>query len=162
MQNKLIIPTMAAILILMTTAAFAQTDPVPGTGNGNGVCGFLDEDGDGFNDLAPDADGDGIPNGLDPDFVKPQDGTGQQFGHQQNETKGWGRYFQLMNELATHVQAANGPGGSGSGGFGPGDGSGLGTGPADGSGFGPGDGSGDCNEDGGTLANRGNRRGGGK
>lgn len=30
---------------------------------------FIDLDGDGFNDFAPDADGDGIPNGLDPDFV---------------------------------------------------------------------------------------------
>lgn len=27
-----------------------------------------------------DADGDGIPNGLDPDFVKPKDGSGQKFG----------------------------------------------------------------------------------
>jgi hypothetical protein len=30
---------------------------------------FVDEDGDGFNDLAPDADGDGIPNDLDPDYI---------------------------------------------------------------------------------------------
>ena len=29
---------------------------------------FIDEDGDGYNDNAPDHDGDGIPNGLDPDF----------------------------------------------------------------------------------------------
>ena len=29
---------------------------------------FRDEDGDGFNDNAPDHDGDGIPNGLDPDW----------------------------------------------------------------------------------------------
>ena len=29
---------------------------------------FVDEDGDGFNDNAPDHDGDGIPNGLDPDY----------------------------------------------------------------------------------------------
>jgi hypothetical protein len=33
--------------------------------------GFVDEDGDGFNDNAPDLDGDGIPNGQDPDY----DGT---------------------------------------------------------------------------------------
>ena len=31
---------------------------------------FVDEDGDGYNDLAPDHDGDGIPNGLDPDWRK--------------------------------------------------------------------------------------------
>jgi len=29
---------------------------------------FIDENGDGFNDNAPDHDGDGIPNGLDPDY----------------------------------------------------------------------------------------------
>ena len=32
---------------------------------------FVDEDGDGFNDNAPDHDGDGIPNGLDPDYKRP-------------------------------------------------------------------------------------------
>jgi len=32
---------------------------------------FIDEDGDGFNDNAPDHDGDGIPNGLDPDYKGP-------------------------------------------------------------------------------------------
>ena len=31
---------------------------------------FIDEDGDGYNDNAPDHDGDGIPNGLDPDWNK--------------------------------------------------------------------------------------------
>ena len=31
---------------------------------------FIDLDGDGFNDNAPDHDGDGIPNGLDPDWQK--------------------------------------------------------------------------------------------
>ncbi len=34
---------------------------------------FVDLDGDGFNDLAPDDDGDGIPNRIDPDFTGPQD-----------------------------------------------------------------------------------------
>ncbi len=32
--------------------------------------GFVDLDGDGYNDNAPDHDGDGIPNGLDPDYRK--------------------------------------------------------------------------------------------
>lgn len=31
---------------------------------------FIDEDGDGYNDNAPDHDGDGIPNGLDADWQK--------------------------------------------------------------------------------------------
>lgn len=30
---------------------------------------FVDKNGDGYNDNAPDHDGDGIPNGLDPDFL---------------------------------------------------------------------------------------------
>jgi hypothetical protein len=34
------------------------------------VQNFVDEDGDGYNDNAPDHDGDGIPNGLDPDWKK--------------------------------------------------------------------------------------------
>ena len=36
---------------------------------------FVDEDGDGYNDNAPDHDGDGIPNGLDPDYQ----GRGKKF-----------------------------------------------------------------------------------
>lgn len=31
---------------------------------------FVDSDGDGYNDNAPDHDGDGIPNGLDSDYIK--------------------------------------------------------------------------------------------
>jgi len=54
--------------------------------------GFIDEDGDGINDRFQDADGDGIQNCLDPDWVKPEDGTGFQFGKagQGNGRKGLG------------------------------------------------------------------------
>ncbi len=37
---------------------------------------FVDENGDGINDNAPDADGDGIPNGQDPDYVGSQKRAG--------------------------------------------------------------------------------------
>lgn len=37
---------------------------------------FVDENGDGICDLARDHDNDGIPNRQDPDWSKPQDGTG--------------------------------------------------------------------------------------
>ncbi|GAB4289246.1 MAG: hypothetical protein Kow0098_07080 [Ignavibacteriaceae bacterium] len=37
---------------------------------------FVDENGDGFNDNAPDTDGDGIPNGRDEDFTGPQNRKG--------------------------------------------------------------------------------------
>ena len=44
--------------------------------------GFVDENGDGINDLARDHDGDGVPNGQDPDWVKnKRDGTGNQDGN---------------------------------------------------------------------------------
>lgn len=33
---------------------------------------FVDKDGDGYNDNAPDHDGDGIPNGLDKDYTGPK------------------------------------------------------------------------------------------
>jgi len=33
------------------------------------VKGFVDANGDGYNDNAPDADGDGIPNGMDADYT---------------------------------------------------------------------------------------------
>jgi hypothetical protein len=48
--------------------------------------GFVDEDGDGVNDLAADHDGDGIPNGQDSDWVKnKEDGTGYQHGKQMTD-----------------------------------------------------------------------------
>lgn len=48
--------------------------------------GFVDENGDGINDLAPDFDGDGIPNGQDPDWVKnKRDGTGYKHGLQSTD-----------------------------------------------------------------------------
>jgi hypothetical protein len=38
---------------------------------------FIDNDGDGYNDAAPDHDGDGIPNGLDADWQKQKSGKGK-------------------------------------------------------------------------------------
>jgi hypothetical protein len=46
--------------------------------NGNHGAGFVDENGDGYNDNAPDHDGDGIPNGMDEDYISlnPNAGNG--------------------------------------------------------------------------------------
>jgi len=52
-------------------------------GMARGVRGFVDENGDGYNDLAPDHDGDGIPNGRDPDFTRGT-GMGQHAGQGPN------------------------------------------------------------------------------
>ncbi len=63
------------IVILMSPAVSeAQGHRGPGVG------GFLDEDGDGFNDLMPDRDGDGVPDALDPDFRR--HGPDSAFAHQ--------------------------------------------------------------------------------
>lgn len=73
--TKLTMVAMAAALSLFvfsSTNVFAQ-DENPVVQHGPR---FIDENGDGYNDLAPDHDGDGIPNGQDPDYVKPEDGSG--------------------------------------------------------------------------------------
>jgi hypothetical protein len=51
---------------------------------------YVDENGDGINDLAKDHDGDGVPNGQDPDWVKPQDGTGYKEQNRNGRTDGAG------------------------------------------------------------------------
>ena len=63
----------ALTLFFATTSVFAQTeDPTPTHGPN-----FVDENGDGYNDNAPDHDGDGIPNGQDADWQS--SGRGRQF-----------------------------------------------------------------------------------
>lgn len=67
----------------LTQNSYGGKGEEPGSGQGRG---FLDEDGDGVNDLAPDHDGDGLPNGKDPDWVKnKRDGTGAQAGGSQSQ-----------------------------------------------------------------------------
>jgi hypothetical protein len=55
------------VILLMTLLIQPQLSPVFAQ-NSPGVGGFLDEDGDGFNDLMLDGDGDGVPDAIDPDF----------------------------------------------------------------------------------------------
>ena len=52
---------------------------------------FVDENGDGICDGLRDHDNDGIPNGQDPDWTKPQDGTGSQFKNGNGNQNGNGR-----------------------------------------------------------------------
>jgi hypothetical protein len=49
---------------------------------------FVDENGDGINDLAKDADGDGIPNCQDPDWTRPLDGSGYMAQHMNGQAAG--------------------------------------------------------------------------
>lgn len=46
------------------------------TNTGSSRMGFVDADNNGINDRARDANSDGIPDGQDPTFVRPQDGSG--------------------------------------------------------------------------------------
>lgn len=82
MKTSNILLTVLAILgLAMLTSPALQAQTCDGTGSH-----YVDLNGDGFNDNAPDADGDGIPNGLDPDWIKnAQDGDGYQ--HQKGKAK---------------------------------------------------------------------------
>lgn len=104
----LALAVMALLSTLNTDTAYAQSN---GNQFGKGAVhhwGPLDDDGD------------GIPNGLDPDYVKPKDGTGHQFGKLNGGAM-------MMNRKGY--------------GYGPGNGTGNhGIGPRDGTGFGPGTG----------------------
>ena len=74
--------------------------------------GFVDEDGDGINDLARDSDNDGIPNCLDPDWVRPRDGKGFQarygYQHQNVNKQGGGPFNYNYNYTWNNSWANNG------------------------------------------------------
>ena len=79
---KKIIGMVAAASVVFV---LSQANPVHAKGaqnqgmnviGGGGMGTFVDLNGDGLNDGALDADGDGIINRLDSHYVRPQDGTG--------------------------------------------------------------------------------------
>ncbi len=165
MKRTILLPLLSALILIIAAGANAQ-DFGPGNGNGTGECQFIDEDGDGFNDLAPDADGDGIPNGLDPDYVKPEDGSGGGLGDGTGNQFKWAHaYGELFRKMFGENVAMGGPA-EGQGHYGPGDGTGECIGDGTGGGaFGPGAGTGAGNGDGtpvedgsGVQERRGGRR----
>ena len=104
----------------------------------NGVHGFVDENGDGFNDNAPDADGDGIPNGQDEDY------TGSQ-AHKGNGVKGFvDADGDGINDNALDADGDGIPNGQDEDFVRLQDGSGRKNGMSRGSGSGAGTGTGDC------------------
>ncbi len=66
--------TQLTLTMALTMVAFAATSTfaqeTQNSGKTQHGSGFVDVDGDGYNDNAPDHDGDGIPNGLDKDWQK--------------------------------------------------------------------------------------------
>ena len=80
--------TMAILMALsFSSNVFAQEEIVHGVN-------FVDEDGDGFNDNAPDVDEDGVPNGMDEDYVKnAAAGAGSKAGNSQAKAASGARGF---------------------------------------------------------------------
>ena len=71
MRNIIFSPVTLTILFLLPVSTlFAQDSTKIKSSNTQHGQHFIDEDGDGYNDNAPDHDNDGIPNGLDPDWQK--------------------------------------------------------------------------------------------
>jgi len=139
----------ASLLIMMLLPYSADAQPAlnrPAVGHGPL---FVDEDGDGYRDNAPDHDGDGIPNGRDPDYKRPLDGSGRLAGQaaqstgQAGQGRGNGGRGRGRNAGITTTQNISGAG-QGSGTVTSAAGNGLGGGQRlrDGSGiggqFGPG------------------------
>lgn len=121
---------LVAMMVLSLAAASASAGPPAWANPTPGICP---------NPGAPDDDGDGIPNGQDPDYTRPQDGTGNQWRRGGSIGPVWLMpYFAgafgvvSLNSIAIPVQV---------GGYGPGDCTGNGgIGPRDGTGYGPGPG----------------------
>jgi hypothetical protein len=178
------ISTLALAVVFFASSSFAQTDSVQTRTrtqtkaqtksqvktqvkiqNQNNK--FVDANSDGYNDNAPDADGDGIPNGQDADYVGAtngkgfvdlngdgindnafdSDGDGIPNGQDSDFVRpedGSGR--KVMNGKSTQTKFGGNK-------YGPGDGTGTGVVPNDGTGYGPGDG---------TSVGTGTKRGGRK
>ena len=81
MRHLTKLSVVAIIAAFLTFISFG-VDSYAQNGSQNGVhgAGFVDENGDGYNDNAPDHDGDGISNGQDPDYVPLNPDKGKRFG----------------------------------------------------------------------------------
>ncbi len=137
--------------------------------------GFVDANQDGYNDLAPDADGDGIPNGRDEDYTGSKvrkNGKGfvdlNGYGINDNAFDSDGDGIPngkdpdfVKPEDGTgqkNMKGKNNQNKSGGNKYGPGNGTGNnGVGPKDGTGNGSGNGTGTCDGSG-PKGNRGGRK----
>lgn len=69
MKKLISLLALTAFLFLYADMMAQEKKPDPPVKHGKG---FVDKNGDGYNDNAPDDDGDGIPNGIDPDYKGPK------------------------------------------------------------------------------------------
>jgi hypothetical protein len=69
MKNLVSLIAFIALLIAFTDVSAQTQNPTPPAKHERG---FVDKNGDGYNDNAPDHDGDGIPNCIDPDYKGPK------------------------------------------------------------------------------------------
>ncbi len=87
------------VLLFPFTCMFAQEnsdESEPETPPPQEIPRFIDRNGDGFNDLAPDLDGDGVPDALDPDFL----GTGDPLDEQSPQFR-WAWYRAIPDSIKT-------------------------------------------------------------
>ncbi len=136
---------------------------------------FVDANNDGYNDIAPDADGDGIPNGKDEDYSGSKNRKGNS-GHGFVDMDGDGINDNAIDsdgdgipngQDADYVRTQDGTGQQNRKGnmkknngkmWGPNDGTGNdGIGPKNGTGYGSGNGSGDCDGTGPKGSKRGRK-----
>ncbi|MCF7807912.1 MAG: hypothetical protein K9M49_08885 [Candidatus Marinimicrobia bacterium] len=106
---------LTALMMIAALTVFSLDTPLYAQSRswGNGPGDFIDENGDGFNDLAPDADGDGIPNKFDGDYERPQDGSGAGFKAKRNNGSGPGDGSGYKNggmKSGTQARNQTGPG----------------------------------------------------
>lgn len=92
--------------VLTSTEAQAQTAPKGKPADR----GFIDANGDGINDRALDADNDGVPNGKDPDFVRPMDGSGQKNMRGAGKAQGRGKGIGPQDGSCTGAGSGTGTG----------------------------------------------------
>ena len=106
-------------LAVLAAGAFAQTvgEPLRTQTRAQVRAQFVDQNGDGINDCLRDHDNDGVPNRQDPDWTRPQDGTGlkNQFGRKSGEGWNRGTFRGQQGPFGTGVCDGTGPKGMGKG-----------------------------------------------
>lgn len=134
-MKRTVVMLMAALMVFAATASYAGTAQMAGKGLQLGGPQSCPSDCD-YNPDAPDDDGDGIPNGQDPDYIPPVDCSGSKYGTSlAQDPLGWLRNWWrngFLGSLGIAQVSGNGPGdGTGNDGDGPEDGTGYGPGGDD-------------------------------